>query len=112
MFKSLFLLAIVFGMCTCAPLLDSAIQLESVLLIPQTEMLTNSSVVMEQMPEMEKLVKDMPETVEETVLEKNFTTLESLKEKDTILLEEVCFFFVLLFYRNTPYFIPGLNPKK
>jgi len=86
MFKSAVLLAVLLGLCTCAPLLDdNAVPLEAALRIPETEALTNASIVLENMPAMAKLGEDLPEIKQETKIERDLKTLQSLQARETII---------------------------
>jgi len=86
MFKSAVLLAVLLGLCTCAPLLnDGALPLEAALRIPETEERVNTPIVLENMPAMAKLVEDLPELKEEAKIERDLKTLQSLQARETII---------------------------
>lgn len=81
MLRSTFLLAILVGLATAIPLndtqlMDDSVEMEqSALLIPETEFLTNQSIVLESMPKIEKSVhlanedaEQMEEKMEEKVI--------------------------------------------
>jgi hypothetical protein len=94
MFKSAVLLAVLLGLCTCAPLLnDGALPLEAALRIPETEERVNTPIVLENMPAMAKLVEDLPEFKEEAKIERDLKTLQSLQARETIIDKAVIFLF-------------------